>query len=66
MHAQEELKTLWTEIDQHSDRALAGVRKVRSTAKIEALPSQQKIVGLQFALFVALAAGIVLMFGTGH
>lgn len=66
MHAQEELKTLWTEIDQRSDRALVGIRKVRSTAKIEALPSQQKIVGLQFALFAALAASIVFIVGAGN
>lgn len=65
MHAQEELKILWTEIDQRSDRALVGIRKVRSTAKIEALPSQQKIIGLQIALLGALTATVVLLLGAG-
>lgn len=56
MHAQEELKNLFSEIEQSSDRALAGLRKVRATAKLQALPGNRQMMALQAAFLGAFAS----------
>lgn len=65
MHAQEELKNLFNEIEQSSDRALAGLQKVRATAKLQALPSNRHMVALQAAFLGALASLMALWISRG-
>jgi len=65
MHAQEELKNLFTEIEQSSDRALAGLQKVRATAKLQSLPSNRQMMALQAAFLGALASLMALGISRG-
>ncbi|WP_346913917.1 hypothetical protein [uncultured Roseibium sp.] len=65
MHAQEELKNLFTEIEQSSDRALAGLQKVRATTKLEAFPSNRQMAMLQAAFLGALASLMALWISRG-
>ncbi|WP_417682070.1 hypothetical protein [Roseibium sp.] len=65
MHAQEELKNLFIEIEQSSDRALAGLRKVRATTKLEALPGNRQMAAVQAAFLGALASLMALWLSRG-
>ena len=65
MYAQKELKSLLTNIDHSSSRALAGVRKVRASAKVKALPTNKQMIGLQVLLFGAFASFVALWINSG-
>lgn len=42
MRPQDELSPYFLEIEQRTDRALEGLRKVRRSAKLKALPSEPR------------------------
>jgi len=65
MHAQEELKNLFSEIEQSSDRALAGLEKVRATAKVQTLPTGRQMMAVQAAFLGALASLMALWISRG-
>lgn len=56
MRAQNELSPYFAEIDLRTDRALKGIREVRRTAKLTALPREPKAVAIGTGFLVVLAA----------
>ncbi|WP_153768794.1 hypothetical protein [Labrenzia sp. CE80] len=54
MFAQDELKELFREIDQSTDRALDSLYDVRDSAKVESLPSTGILSIVQFGFLVSL------------
>ncbi|MEP0234291.1 hypothetical protein [Roseibium sp.] len=54
MFAQDELKELFREIDQSTDRALDSLHEVRNSAKVESLPSTGILSTVQFGFLVSL------------
>ncbi|MEP3047420.1 MAG: hypothetical protein ABJL55_10800 [Roseibium sp.] len=60
MRAQNELSPYFAEIEQRTDRALKGIRKVRSSAKIRALPREPKPIVINTALLTSIVFFIAL------
>lgn len=62
MRAQNELSPYFAEIDQRTDRALKGIREIRRSAKLTALPGEPKAaaVGTSFLVILAVFAGLFL------
>ncbi|WP_269582360.1 hypothetical protein [Roseibium sp. Sym1] len=56
MHAQNELSPYFAEIDRRTDRALKGIREVRRSAKLKALPREPRAAFVGTGFLVALAA----------
>lgn len=56
MSAQNELSPYFAEIDQRTDRALKGIREVRCSAKLTALPQEPKGIVLGTAFLAVLSA----------
>ncbi|PVB63550.1 hypothetical protein [Labrenzia sp. 011] len=63
MRAQNELSPYFAEIDRRTDRALAGIREVRRSAKLQALPPEPKavMVGTGFLIVLAAFVGLFLI-----
>jgi hypothetical protein len=62
MHAQNELSPYFAEIDKRTDNALAGIRQVRRSAKLKALPAEPNgsVVVTGFLVVLAAFAGLFL------
>ncbi|WP_298820810.1 hypothetical protein [uncultured Roseibium sp.] len=62
MRAQNELSPYFAEIDQRTTRALKGIREVRRSAKLKALPKEPKgvMIGTGFLVFLAAFIGLFL------
>ena len=62
MRAQNELSPFFKEIDKRTDNALRGIREVRRSAKLKALPKEPKgtVVGTGFLVVFAVFAGLFL------
>lgn len=60
MRAQNELSPYFAEIDRRTDRALAGVREVRRSAKLKALPREPRaaVIGTGFLIVLAAFVGL--------
>ena len=62
MRAQNELSPYFAEIEQRTDRALKGIREVRRSAKLTALPKEPRteLVGTGFLVALATFIGLFL------
>ncbi|AMN53680.1 MULTISPECIES: hypothetical protein [Stappiaceae] len=60
MRAQNELSPYFEEIDRRTDRALKGIREVRRSAKLTALPQEPKaaLVGTGFLMVLVAFLGL--------
>jgi hypothetical protein len=56
MRAQNELSPYFAEIDRRTDIALKGIREVRRSAKLSALPKEPRTEAVGTTFLVALAA----------
>lgn len=56
MRAQNELSPYFAEIDRRTDRALAGIRQVRRSAKLRSLPAEPRSGMIGTGLLVVLIA----------
>ena len=56
MHAQNELSPYFAEIDKRTDNALQGIRQIRRTTKLKALPGEPNGSVLSTVFLVVLAA----------
>ncbi len=56
MRAQNELSPYFAEIDLRTDRALKGIREVRRSPKLTALPGEPRMTVLVTGFLAALAA----------
>lgn len=56
MRAQNELSPYFAEIDRRTDRALKGIREVRRSAKLKALPKEPKSSVVGTGLLIVLVA----------
>ncbi|MBG6146868.1 MAG: hypothetical protein RIE06_20610 [Roseibium album] len=56
MHAQNELSPYFAEIDKRTDNALQGIRQIRRSAKLKALPKEPNGSAVGTGLLVVLAA----------
>lgn len=60
MRAQNELEPYFTEIDRRTELALKGIREVRRSPKLKALPADPGVAVVGTALLVALIAFMAL------
>ncbi|WP_428642280.1 hypothetical protein [Roseibium sp.] len=56
MRAQNELSPYFAEIELRTERALKGIREVRNSPKLKALPQEPRITVLATGFLVVLAA----------
>lgn len=62
MRAQNELSPYFAEIDRRTDRALKGIREVRRSAKLRALPKEPSsgLIGTGFVIALVAFVGLFL------
>lgn len=60
MRTQNELSPFFQEIDQRTGRALKGIREVRKSAKLRALPAEPKPIFINTSFLVLLAFFVTL------
>lgn len=61
MNAQKELKDLFAQLDQSTDRALVGIRTIRSGDKLTEIPSETGFGLLQFGFLASLIGFFALL-----
>ncbi|MBO0344660.1 hypothetical protein [Roseibium limicola] len=65
MAAQDELKALFAELDEHTDKALIGLRQVRSSARVSSLESAGSIAAVPLVLGAAFFSLAIVWLKTG-